>query len=40
MSKFTFVNYEHGNVLKVAGTSFHDASDLDFDAVKDTKNHS
>lgn len=37
MNKFTFVNSEHGNVLKVAGTLPDDTPNLDLDAVKDTK---
>ena len=40
MNKFTFVNSEHGNVLKVAGTLLDDTPNLDLDAVKDTKNPS
>lgn len=37
MNKFPFVNSEHGNVLKVAGTLPDDTPNLDLDAVKDTK---
>lgn len=37
VNKFTLVNYEHRYVLQVAGTPFHDAYELDPDAVKHTK---